>query len=107
MQLFRCIIFLYYFNDLTGAVLTALTFFGADLVVSILVMHLSPIWFGLGAFVGAILGWAVAYYRLQWVERNIDIHIFCTGKLIPFGRGKKPSDLVYSVYQKDKERKRD
>ena len=44
---------------------------------------------------GAFAGWSVAYARLRWVEKNMDRHVFCRGNLIPQGKGKRPSGMVY------------
>ena len=76
------IIFLYYFDDLTGAIWTAIVF---CLVT----------WYGAGVIAGAFAGWSVAYARLRWVEKNMDRHVFCRGNLIPQGKGKRPSGMVY------------
>lgn len=98
--MYSAIIFLYYFNDLTGALLTAASFCGGTLLGSILSARLPAIWYGLGVIIGASLGWFSAYGRLRWVERNMDIHIFCRGRILPKGRGKKPSGKVYDAYEK-------
>jgi uncharacterized membrane protein len=91
------LIFLYYFNDLTGSALTALSFCAATLVVSIYVGRFSPIWYGMGVVIGSFLGWIVAYLRLRWVEKNLDYHIFCQGELVKKGKGKKPPQKVYDA----------
>ena len=76
------IIFLYYFNDLTGAVMTGLTFCVTTLIASIVATHLSEIWYGMGLVVGSFAGWSMAYHRIRWVEKNLDTHIFCKGTLL-------------------------
>ena len=93
--LYGALIFLYYFNDLLGALLVSISFFVTDLIVSIYATTLRPIWYGVGVLAGAFVGWAVAYVRLRWVERNMDRHIFCEGHLMEKGRGRRPEDLVY------------
>lgn len=93
--LYSCIIFLYYFNDTVGSTLTTLTFLIVTTVISIFARKFTPIWYGIGTFIGAFFGWVVAYSRLRWVERNLDEHIFCDGELIPAKQENMPSNIVY------------
>ena len=62
---------------------------------SLIATHLPVIWYGAGVIAGAFAGWSVAYARLRWVEKNMDRHVFCRGNLIPQGKGKRPSGMVY------------
>lgn len=89
------ILFLYYYNDLTGSMLTALTFCIVTFVGSIFAMRLSEIWYGIGVVAGAFTGWTAAYIRLRWIEKTLDIRIFCQGELIKRRVGPKPSGKVY------------
>jgi uncharacterized membrane protein len=93
--MYSAIIFLYYYNDMTGSVLTALVFFAASWAGTTFSQTLPENWYGLGVVIGSAAGWGVAYSRLRWVERNIDRHIFCQGLLIPMGKGKMPPRQVY------------
>lgn len=89
------IIFLYYFNDLNGAVLTVLSFCLVTFLGSMFSRTLTEIWYGLGLVFGGFAGFAVAYLRLRWVERHLDEHIFCEGVLFPVSKAKKPAAKVY------------
>ena len=89
------LIFLYYYNDLTGAVLTAAIMLAVTLGGAIFATRLPPIWYGIGLCAGGIASWTFGYFRLRWVERNLDRHIFCNGALLKRGRGKCPSSRVY------------
>lgn len=89
------IIFLYYFDDLTGAIWTAIVFCLVTWIGSLIATHLPVIWYGAGVIAGAFAGWSVAYARLRGVEKNMDRHVFCRGNLIPQGKGKRPSGMVY------------
>ncbi len=93
------IIFLYYFNDLTGSVLTALSFCAATFVGSLISTHFSEVWYGMGLTVGSFIGWTVAYERLRWMEKNLDVHIFCNGHLLKRQKGECPSPKVFDRYE--------
>ena len=93
--MYAAIIFLYYFNDLAGAVRTAVLFCGVTFVGSMFSTHLTEIWYGTGLLAGTFAGWCSAYTRLRWVEKNMDVHIFCKGDLIPRGKGRMPSGKVF------------
>lgn len=93
--MYSAIIFLYYFNDLKGAVWTSTIFLLVTLVGSILSMRLPVIWYGTGVIAGSFAGWTVAYIRLRWIEKHMDAHVFCVGDLIPRGKGKRPSGKVF------------
>lgn len=95
--MYAAILFLYYYNDMAGAVLTTLSFCGVTLVCSIFSMRLTEIWYGLGVVLGSFTGWTVAYMRLRWVERHLDTHVFCQGMLLKQERVPKPSGLVYRI----------
>lgn len=92
--MYSAIIFLYYFNDLKGSVLTSVVFCGVTFVGSLFATQLSPIWYGAGVTAGALAGWCTAHLRLRWIEKNMDAHVFCQGELLPYGKGEKPSGKV-------------
>ena len=93
--MYAAIIFQYYYNDMTGAVMTSVSFFAATLLGSILATKLPDIWYGIGLVIGSTVGWGVSYYRLRVMEKTLDIHIFCAGSILKKGHGKKPSNKVY------------
>ncbi len=99
--MYSAIIFLYYFNDLTGATLTAMSFCLATLFGSIVATNLPVIWYGIGLVFGAAVGFSVAYYRLRVMERNLDVHIFCNGNIMERGHGKMPSNKVFERKPKE------
>ena len=99
-------LFLYYYNDLNGAVLTTLVFCGVTFLGSVYATHLSEIWYGLGVLLGAFAGWSVAYARLRWVERNLNRNTFCKWLLLKRGKGKMPSSVVYRNSSVEKKKKR-
>ncbi len=93
------IIFLYYFNDLSGALITALVFCSSTMLGTIIATHFSEIWYGIGVFVGAMLGFGIAYFRLKWLEGHLDEHVFCRGSILKTGHGKRPSSKVFDRYE--------
>lgn len=92
------IVFLYYFNDISGALLTSSCFFISIVVFSVISTYLPDMWYGMGVVVGSFVGWIVAYMRIRWVERHMDEHIFCDGHILERGKGVKPSSKVYDRY---------
>lgn len=96
--MYAAIIFLYYFNDLNGALLTSFVFCIGTFGISVFATKLSMIWYGIGLVIGSFFGWTVAYERLRWLEKNIENHVFCEGTIIKSKNGKKPSAKVYDAY---------
>lgn len=75
--------------------LTAVLFCAVTLLGSLFSMRLPEIWYGLGLLLGALTGFLTAWFRLRWMEKNLDNHIFCEGDLIPRRRESRPSGKVY------------
>lgn len=92
------IIFLYYFSDTTGSLLTAVVFCLGTLLGSIWATTLPIIWYGLGLVIGSLLGWTVAFFRIRYIERHLEGHIFCRERIMKAGEGEKPSNLVFDRY---------
>lgn len=101
--MYAAIIFLYYFNDMTGSLLTAGIFCLVTMLGSIFATTLTPIWYGIGVVIGSFAGFGMAYYRIHWLEKNLDEHIFCRGSILEPGNGKRPSTLVFDRYSMKKE----
>lgn len=93
--MYSAIIFLYYFNDLTGAALTAFLFCLVTFLVSVIATHLAVIWYGIGLVAGSTVGWCMAYFRLRKMEKDLDVHIFCNGTIMKRAHGGRPSNKVY------------
>lgn len=98
--MYSAIIFLYYFNDMIGSMLTSASFAVGTLFGSIVATHFSEIWYGIGVVFGSLIGWFVAYKRLRWVEKNMDVHVFCQGDLLKRGKGEVVSSKVFDRYAK-------
>lgn len=100
--LYSEIIFLGYFKDEMGALLSALLFCVVTWAGSLISRNLPSIWYGLGLTMGSFVGFTAAYFRLRWVERNMDWHIFCAGSLLRVRREERPSSVVYRRAEKQK-----
>lgn len=92
------IIFLYYFSDMTGSLLTAAVSCLGTLLGSIWATTLPIIWYGIGLFIGSLLGWSVAFFRIRYIERHLEGHIFCRERIMKAGEGEKPSNVVFDRY---------
>ena len=93
--MYAAIIFLYYYNDMTGALLTALIFCVITFFGTLFATGLTQIWYGIGLTAGSLAGWIFAYMRLRYIEKNLDTMVFCNGSIMKRGRGHKPTNLVY------------
>ena len=96
------IIFQYYFEDLNGALVTALSFCAGTFFASLVAVNLPHIFYGVGVWAGAVIGFVVAYMRLQWMERNLDEHMFCRGNIMRKAKGIKPSPKVFDLREQQK-----
>lgn len=96
---YTMILFLQYFNDLTGTLTTCAIFAGVIGGVSILAKSFPDYWYGIGVFVGSIAAWTYAYWRLRWLEKNIDTHIYCRGRLLEPVNAPMPESKVFDLRQ--------
>ncbi len=96
--MYPAILYLYYFEDLTGSVFAGLIFCAATMVGTILSTQLPEIFYGVGLVFGTLCGWTFSYFRLRWVEKNVDANVFCKGRLLQKGEGRKPPSKVYDRY---------
>ena len=96
------IIFLYYFEDLKGALITAISFCAGTFLASLIAVHLNSILYGIGIWTGSMIGFSVAYRRLQWLEKNLDEHMFCRGNFMKQAKGIKPSPKVFDLREQKK-----
>jgi uncharacterized membrane protein len=90
------LLFLYYYEDLTGAFINSLIYAAGSILGSILVSQLPVMWYGAGFAAGAFLAFTYSYFRLSWIEKNFDMFTFCKGTLLKQVRQKMPDSKVYS-----------
>ncbi len=96
------IIFLYYFEDLNGALLTAASFCVGTFLASLAATHMSHIFYGFGVWIGSVIGFTIAYARLRWMENNLNEHMFCRGNIMRRAKGIKPSPKVFDLEEQRK-----
>lgn len=89
------IIYLYYFEDSNGSFLTSLVFCLCSLLGTLFSKELPVLFYGLGVFLGMIAGWTFSFFRLRWVERNIDSLIYCRNKMIATMKSSAKGETVY------------
>ena len=89
------IIYLYYFEDTTGSLITALLFFAGTLVGTIFSTKFPVAFYGAGLFFGMLLGWLYSYLRLRAIERDFDAYIFCRYKIIKTMKSSQKGVVVY------------
>lgn len=92
------LLFLYYFDDLKGALINGLIFAGVSLFGSLVSANFNTIWYGVGFTIAGFLSFTFSYFRLRWLEKNIDIHVFCRGTIIEQVNEKMPRQDVYNIY---------
>lgn len=95
--LYTIILFLQYFNDLTGSMLTSLIFVAITGIVSVFAKDFPDYWYGIGVFAGSIIAWSFAYMRMRWLEKHLDEHIFCRGTLLDKKNEPMPDAKVYDL----------
>ena len=82
---------------------TAVSFCLVTFLSSIVATHLPNIFYGAGIWTGSFVGWTVAYFRLRWIDKHVDEHMFCRGRIINRGKGIKPSGKVFDAYEPKEE----
>lgn len=89
------IIYLFYFNDTRGAMYTSIVFCLSVFIGSIFALEFREIFYGMGAFIGAFIGWSFSFFRIKYIEKNFDEHIFCNVDIIKKKTGAVPSNIIY------------
>jgi len=93
--MYEVIIFQYYFNDIKGAMLTALVFMVTAYAASYLATFLPPELYGLGFFTGGYCGFAAGFFRLRYIIKNLDRHIFCRGNITEVSTDKERKANIF------------
>lgn len=95
--MYSAMFFLDYFNDLSGLLMASAVFCIGTLAGSILSSRLPVMLYGLGMVIGSFAGWTTTYFRLRYMERHMDVHLFCKGSIVRQVAGKMPPRKVYDA----------
>lgn len=88
-------IFMAYFDDNRGASYTTISFFLAVLIGSLFSLRLEESFYGFGVTIGAFIGWSFSFFRLKFIEKNFDEHIFCRVDIVEKKIRPAPSNIAY------------
>ncbi len=89
------IIYLFYYNDNKGAMLVSIVFCAAILIGSLWSSTLTVNLYGFGAFLGSLIGWSFGYFRLRYLEKNFEKHIFMKQKFLKIKTKDAGAHVVY------------
>lgn len=92
---YSSILYIYYFDDTSGALMITVTMAVVTFVVSLIAKHLFVEFYGIGLFIGSLSGWIVAFFRLRYTADHLETHIFCRGTVVKRGKGSRPTSVVY------------
>ena len=104
---YTIILYLQYLNDLTGTLGTCVIFCMVIGLVSVIAKGFSAQYYGVGVFIGSLAAWTFAYFRLRWLERTLDAHIYCRGSLLKKRSGPMPDAKVYDVREVNRDGERE
>lgn len=89
------IIYLYYFNDLGGSLFTCVLFFAGTFVGTLFSQNWSIPYYGAGSLIGMLCGFSFSFFRIRYLERNFEAHIFCNYKIIDTMNSSHKGKVVY------------
>lgn len=90
------VVYMHYFEDHTGTVLTTFITCAVTAVGSLFCAYRMPVeCYGLGLLAGMLCGWTFSYFRLRWLERTFEAHIFCRYKVVDTVRSRDRGRVVY------------
>ncbi len=92
---YAIIIYLYYFNDQTGCLILSAIFLVVSTVGSLISKELSIELYGLGFFIGCFSAFTFGFFRIKYIEKNIDKHVFCGDVVVKPTRVAKSDHVIY------------
>ncbi|MDF2610420.1 MAG: hypothetical protein K0R92_1894 [Lachnospiraceae bacterium] len=75
-SMYFTIIFLYYFDDQTGALISTITFFAVSLILALIAVRLGTGYYPLPLLIGSIIAWIISFIRLRYYVENINAILF-------------------------------
>ncbi len=95
MVMYNNIVVLFYFNDNWGAMLAALLFFAVTFLGTLVSCRLPIELYGLGIFLGSMVGWTFGFFRIRYLKHHFYTHIFCYKRVLHTVRKERASDIVF------------
>ncbi len=93
-------VYLFYFNDNRGALLTGLIFIVCGGIGAWISKDFTVDAYGVGILVGSVIGWTFTFFRIRYMEKHFEEHIFCNQKIVEVRQVKKKSeDIIYKKGQ--------
>ncbi len=89
------IIYLYYFNDQRGCVYLSTFFLTVTIIATFYTREMEIPYFGLGFVIGSLAGFTFGFFRIRYLERTINKHLFCDKLVIKHTRIGKKENIVY------------
>lgn len=93
--LYGNLVYLYYFDDTKGTLLSALAYFAGTVLGTLVSKNLPVAFYGMGAFFGMLCGFTASYFRIRYLEKNFEAHIFCHYKIIDTMKSSQKGRIVY------------
>lgn len=96
LLMYSNMIIIYNVNDYKGSILVGSVFFTSVLLGTIIFSHFSIRYYGLGVLLGATLGWSLSFFRLHYLEKHFERHVFMQGIILRIKKEELPSGIIFS-----------
>lgn len=106
IYLVQCLmIYLYYLNDVSGAITVGFTLLAGAMIGSLIAVKLPPAQAGLGAAFGGLCAFTVSFFRIRYILIHLDDHIFGQGRIVPRMRSLKAHSMttIYKFREEERE----
>ncbi len=90
------IIYLYYFNDQIGCLFLSCIFLIASCIGTYYSSQMDIMFYGLGFLFGSLCGFTFGFFRIKYIEKVIDKHIFCDKIVVKKTKRAKKQNVVYT-----------
>lgn len=89
-------VYLFYFNDNRGALYTGLIFVICCTAGAWISKDFSVQTYGVGALAGSVIGWTFTFFRIRYIEKHFEEHIFCKQKIVAVRQvSGRNQDIIY------------
>ncbi|MCR5792031.1 MAG: exopolysaccharide Pel transporter PelG [Lachnospiraceae bacterium] len=94
------IVYFYYFDDNVGAFWSSLIFFLCTAAGTWVAKDYAVAYYGMGALFGGVVGWTFTYFRIRYMEKHFEAHVFCSQIITTKRTGVKAESIVYQKENK-------